>query len=275
MIVKGNAVIRRGWNPVLPLAVLTCAVHAQDYPAKPIRMLNPLPAGGPTDILGRMIGKIMSEDLKQPILIDNRPGANGIIAADAVAKAAPDGHMLWMGTMVQLSNDLLNRKMPFDPVKDLIPVIGLVESGSMFVSSMQFPARNLQELIAAEKPDIVHARSRAPAWSAYYASAYYALGNTPKGVGNNVTKDFFYYDASYIRLRNISLGVDFARIAKKSWLKKTQVVLSGRNLMTWTKYDGMDPEISSGAANSSFDRGVDHSTIPNMKTVQLTLNLGF
>jgi hypothetical protein len=113
------------------------------------------------------------------------------------------------------------------------------------------------------------------AWTAYYASAYYALGNTPKGVGNNVTKDFFYYDASYIRLRNISLGVDFARIAKKSWLKKTQVVLSGRNLMTWTKYDGMDPEISSGAANSSFDRGVDHSTIPNMKTVQLTLNLGF
>ncbi|MFM7839207.1 MAG: TonB-dependent receptor plug domain-containing protein, partial [Chitinophagaceae bacterium] len=112
------------------------------------------------------------------------------------------------------------------------------------------------------------------AWTAYYASAYYALGNTPKGVGNNVTKDFFYYDASYVRLRNISLGVDFARIAKKGWLKKTQVVLSGRNLMTWTKYDGMDPEISSGAANSSFDRGVDHSTIPNMKTVQLTLNLG-
>jgi hypothetical protein len=113
------------------------------------------------------------------------------------------------------------------------------------------------------------------AWTAYYASAYYALGNTPKGVGNNVTKDFFYYDASYVRLRNISLGVDFARIAKKNWMKRTQVILSGRNLMTWTKYDGMDPEISSGAANSAFDRGVDHSTIPNMKSVQLTLNLGF
>lgn len=113
------------------------------------------------------------------------------------------------------------------------------------------------------------------AWSAYYASAYYALGATPRGVGNNVTKDYFYYDASYVRLRNVSLGVDLAKIVKKPWLRKTQVVLSGRNLLTFTKYPGMDPEISSGAANSAFDRGVDHSTIPNMKSVQLTLNLGF
>jgi TonB-linked SusC/RagA family outer membrane protein len=113
------------------------------------------------------------------------------------------------------------------------------------------------------------------AWTAYYASAYYALGNTPKGVGNNVTKDFFYYDASFARLRNISLGIDLSRFIKKEWLRKCQLVLSGRNLFTITKYDGMDPEISSGQANSAFDRGVDHSTIPNLKSYQLTLNLGF
>ena len=113
------------------------------------------------------------------------------------------------------------------------------------------------------------------AWSAYYASAYYALGNTAKGVGNNVTKDFFYYDASFVRLRNVSLGVDFAKFAKFKWAKKAQLVLSGRNLLTFTKYDGLDPEISSGASNSSYDRGVDHSTIPNMKSFQISLNLGF
>jgi hypothetical protein len=113
------------------------------------------------------------------------------------------------------------------------------------------------------------------AWTAYYASAYYALGNTAKGVGNNVTKDFFYYDASFVRLRNISLGVDFAKFTKIAWAKKAQLVLSGRNLLTFTKYDGLDPEISSGASNSSFDRGVDHSTIPNMKSFQISLNLGF
>lgn len=113
------------------------------------------------------------------------------------------------------------------------------------------------------------------AWSAYYASAYYALGNTPKGVGNNVTKDYFYKDASFVRLRNISLGIDFSQFAKTEWLKKCQIVFSGRNLLTFTKYDGMDPEISSGASNSAFDRGIDHSSIPNLKSYQLTLNLGF
>jgi len=113
------------------------------------------------------------------------------------------------------------------------------------------------------------------AWSAYYASAYYALGNTAKGVGNNVTKDYFYYDASFVRLRNISLGVDFSRFARQNWLKKCQLIFSGRNLLTFTKYPGLDPEISSGSSNSAFDRGVDHSTIPNMKSYQVTLSLGF
>ena len=113
------------------------------------------------------------------------------------------------------------------------------------------------------------------AYSAYYASAYYALGNTAKGVGNNVTKDFFYEDASFVRLRNISIGVDFAKFVNTKWLSKCQLVLSGRNLLTFTNYSGMDPEISSGASNSSFDRGVDHSTIPNLKAYQVTLNLGF
>ncbi len=113
------------------------------------------------------------------------------------------------------------------------------------------------------------------AWTAYYASAYYALGNTPKGVGNNVTKDYFMEDASFVRLRNVSLAVDFSRFAKQDWLKKCQLVFSGRNLMTFTNYNGMDPEISSGASNSAFDRGIDHSTIPNMKSYEVTLNLGF
>jgi len=113
------------------------------------------------------------------------------------------------------------------------------------------------------------------AWTAYYASAYYGLGNTARGVGNNVTKDFFYEDASFVRLRNVSLGVELSKFTNKDWLKKCQLVFSGRNLLTFTDYSGMDPEISSGASNSAFDRGIDHSTIPNMKSFQVTLNLGF
>ncbi|MEL4424070.1 hypothetical protein AAEH90_21235, partial [Shewanella algae] len=92
---------------------------------------------------------------------------------------------------------------------------------------------------------------------------YYALGTTARGVGNNTTKDYFYSDASFVRLRNVSFGVDFAKLFNLKWTKKCQLVLSGRNLLTFTKYDGMDPEVSSGASNSAFDRGIDHSTIPN------------
>lgn len=113
------------------------------------------------------------------------------------------------------------------------------------------------------------------AFTAYYASAYYALGTTARGVGNNVTKDFFWEDASFVRVRNVTLGIDLSKFTNAKWLKKCQFVLNGRNLFTFTKYTGMDPEISSGAANSAFDRGIDHSSIPNLKSYQATLNFGF
>ncbi len=111
------------------------------------------------------------------------------------------------------------------------------------------------------------------AWTAYYASAYYGLGTTAHGTGNDLTKSFFYHDASFWRLRNVSLGIDFSKFVSQNWLKKCQLVLSGRNLLTFTKYPGLDPEISSGSSNSAFDRGIDHSTIPNLKSYQATLNV--
>jgi len=110
-------------------------------------------------------------------------------------------------------------------------------------------------------------------WTAYYASAYYGEGTTASGSGNDLTKSMFYHDASFWRLRNVSLGIDFSKFATQSLLKKCQLVLSGRNLLTFTKYPGLDPEISSGSSNSAFDRGIDHSTIPNLKAYQATLNV--
>jgi len=113
------------------------------------------------------------------------------------------------------------------------------------------------------------------AWTAYHASAYYGLWGSKSGAGNNATKDYFYEDASFVRLRNIALSVDLAKFKTFKGFKKLQLVLSGRNLLTFTKYTGMDPEISSGAVNSSFDRGIDHSTMPNIKSIQVGLNVGF
>lgn len=113
------------------------------------------------------------------------------------------------------------------------------------------------------------------AYTAYRISAYYNLFGTLFGPGNNSTKDYFVEDASFVRLRNVTVGFDFAKVFKINSLKKLQIVFTGRNLWTKTKYSGYDPEVSSGTVNSSFDRGVDHSTLPNIKSYQVGLNIGF
>ncbi|MDZ7650317.1 MAG: hypothetical protein U5K54_26030 [Cytophagales bacterium] len=106
------------------------------------------------------------------------------------------------------------------------------------------------------------------AWSAFYRGIYAQRQA-------NGTKDYFYEDASYLRLRNVSVGLDFARAFNMKSMRKLQLVLSGRNIWTQTKYTGMDPEISSGTTNSAWDRGTDHNTLPNFKSYQATLNIGF
>jgi TonB-linked SusC/RagA family outer membrane protein len=113
------------------------------------------------------------------------------------------------------------------------------------------------------------------AYTAYWASAYYGVWGATRGIGNNATKDFFFEDASFVRLRNISLGYDFTKMINIKAVKRAQLVLSGRNIATFTKYSGFDPEINSGAVNSSFDRGIDHSTLPNTKSYQVSVNLSF
>lgn len=113
------------------------------------------------------------------------------------------------------------------------------------------------------------------AFTAYHGSAYYALGDAPSGPGNNATKDYFYEESSFLRLRNISVGIDLAKAFKLPVVKKLQLVLTGRNIWTKTNYTGFDPEINSGPANSSFERGIDHSTLPNIKSYQVSLNVGF
>ncbi|MCX6216073.1 SusC/RagA family TonB-linked outer membrane protein [Spirosoma sp.] len=113
------------------------------------------------------------------------------------------------------------------------------------------------------------------AFTAYYAGAYYGLWGSTRGAGNNATKDFFVEDASFVRLRNISLAFDLAKVVQLPYFNRAQIVFTGRNLLTFTKYTGYDPEISSGTSNSSFDRGVDHSTLPNIKSYQVGLNIGF
>jgi hypothetical protein len=105
------------------------------------------------------------------------------------------------------------------------------------------------------------------AWTAFYRGVY-------AEVARNGTKNYFLEDASFVRLRNVHIALDLAKVVKMP-LRSLQVVLTGRNLWTATKYTGMDPELISGTLNSAWDRGVDHNSMPNFKTYQVGLNVGF
>ena len=128
--------------------------------------------------------------------------------------------------------------------------------------------------ISGDFDDAVTINGKTAAYTAYHASAYYGLGDAAFGPGNNATKDYFYENASFVRLRNVSLGIDIGKLANISAFKRLQLVLTGRNIWTSTKYTGFDPELNSGPANSSFERGIDHSSLPNIKSYQVGLNIG-
>jgi tripartite-type tricarboxylate transporter receptor subunit TctC len=131
---------------------MTAAANAATYPDKPIRMLVGFAAGGGTDTTARAIGQPLSEALGQQIIIDNRPGAAGNIAADITAHSVPDGYTILMGTIAALAiNPSLYQKLPFDPIKDFEPITLAVSSMNVLVVHPSVPAKNVKELIALAK----------------------------------------------------------------------------------------------------------------------------
>jgi TonB-linked SusC/RagA family outer membrane protein len=122
--------------------------------------------------------------------------------------------------------------------------------------------------IHGDYDNVISVGSETGAWTAFYRGVY-------AQVSRNGTKNYFYENAGFARLRNLSLGLDFAKFIKVNGINKVQLVFTGRNIVTVTNYTGMDPEVSSGTTNSAWDRGVDHNSIPNIKSYQISLNLGF
>jgi tripartite-type tricarboxylate transporter receptor subunit TctC len=139
------------------LALLALApVHAQTWPAKPVRIIVPFPPGGTTDIVARAIGVELQRMWQQPVVIENRAGAGGNIGADAVAKSAPDGYTLLMGTVgTHAINQALfaqsGSKMPFDPAKDFVPITLVAGVPNVMVINPKLPVNSVEEFIAYAK----------------------------------------------------------------------------------------------------------------------------
>ena len=133
-------------------AAMVCCAHAQtDYPAKPVRIVIPIAPGGGTDIVGRMVAQKLTQAFNQQFIVDNRPGAGGIIGSDAVAKAAPDGYTVLLTPTSHTINPSIYAKLPYDTVKDFAPVALLVSVTTVFVAHPSLPARTVAEVVALAK----------------------------------------------------------------------------------------------------------------------------
>jgi tripartite-type tricarboxylate transporter receptor subunit TctC len=131
---------------------LTTATHAQDYPSHPIKFILPQPAGGAVDLIARTLGERLSEQMKQPVVVENRPGANGSLAAADVARSTPDGYTLFVAVDTNLVvNPSLYPNLAYDPFRDFAPISVLARLPLVLVANPQVPANNVRELIAYAK----------------------------------------------------------------------------------------------------------------------------
>jgi tripartite-type tricarboxylate transporter receptor subunit TctC len=132
----------------ISIAALPFVTYAQSYPAKPIRLIVPFPAGGATDILARALSQKLAEKLGQAVVVDNRPGAGGTIGADVAAKSAPDGYTLLLATSSTHSiGPALNSKIPYDPFADFTPLGYVANSPNLVLVPTNSPANNIRDLI--------------------------------------------------------------------------------------------------------------------------------
>ncbi len=137
----------------LASAALAPAAHAQAYPTKTVTIVVPFSAGGGVDAMARLLAEPLRAALKQPVVVDNKPGASGMLGAQAVAKAAPDGHTLLLGSAGETAINpfVFKGRMQYDPAKDLAPITLVTRVPNVLVANPKLPVKNVDELIAYVK----------------------------------------------------------------------------------------------------------------------------
>ena len=237
---------------LLLLALVSLQAAAQAFPSKPVRLVNPFTAGGPLDLMGRILSEKLTVSLGRPVLVENKPGAAGNVGAAEVARAAPDGHtaLLTLFSIVT-SNPHLYDRLPFDPLRDFAPVTAIATQDSVLIAHPDLPARSVKELIAYAKSNPGRVN---------YASA----GKASPG----------HLTAEYFRLKT---GTELTHVPYKGNAEAIRSVLAGDTHIMFTPATGALPQIKAGKLKAlavyladSIDElpgvpaleGFDHRTMP-------------
>ena len=226
---------------VLALSIASPAA-AQVFPSKPVRIVVPYTAGGPADVLVRALGQKLTELWSQQVVVDNRPGANEMIAAEFVAKSANDGYTYLLASDAVFSlNGYLYSKIPYDPVRDFAPVSKLVNANLVLVARTDFPAASVRELID-------YARAN-PGKLNY--------GSVGAGGVNHLSMAWF----------NSVNGLDMAHVPYKGLVQGLQDIITGRLDMMFAVIGGALPHLNAGKLKAYAVSGQRRSGVmPNVPT---------
>lgn len=218
------------------------AAIADDYPSRPVKIIVPFGAGGPTDVYTRAIAEELRKSLRQPFIMENRPGAGTTIGTDVVAKSQPDGYTLLMVSGTQTVNETLYVHKPYQLMRELVPVAPLIDTDLVLVVHPSVPAKTLSELLAL---------ARAKPGTLNYGSS---------GPGSN------YHMAGEL-LKNLT-GVDIVHVPYKGSTGARNDILSGRIQILFNSVPTMAPQIKAGMVRALGTSGKTRSSIlPDVPTM--------
>ena len=230
------------------LALCASSALAQSWPSKPVRIVVAYPPGGGIDVMARQIAEKLSTGWGQPVVVENKPGANTIVASSEVARAAPDGHTLLMTTDATFSiNPHLYAKMPFDTQKDFVPVTMLVLLQQLLVAHPNVPANTLAELIS---------QAKARPGTLNYAS--YGSGSQPHLSGE--------------MLKHVA-GINLVHVPYKGISLAVPAVMAGEVQLTWAGIATSMPQIKAGRVKPLAIGGKERS--PLLPQVPTFAELGY
>ena len=231
------------------LAFAATTALAQSFPTKPVRLIVPFPPGGAVDVYARIIQPALAENLGQPIVIENKTGASGMIGTEAVAKSAPDGYTLVVGNIATFAMNVgIYKSMPYDPVKDLTPIMHTVKVNYVLVVNPQVPVKTVAELIA-------YARAN-PAKLSY--------GSSGSGSAQHMAAELF----------KAQTGVNLTHVPYKGTGALVGDLIAGHLQLAFADQASMMPQVKAGKLRALGVGGLQRSPeYPDIPTIAESGNL--